>query len=428
MFLGHDLRDRMGWLQSSSMLRLSLLLSVIFALGFAVAIFVALLLGQRQIEQRVDTTLSTVASTADIDGFDGDSPEMILRARSDVTGLPVPFRRAIARGGRSTVDLDHDLMGADVWRVLTAKDAHGRDIVIAVPLEQSEEARELLAGILWTTAAIVVAGSVAIGLVAGVLAQRRLGRITATLGQLAAGDLTARTGNTRQRDDIDDIAAQLDLTAGNLERLVGQTRHLSASIAHDLRTPLARLRAQIEMLPEGEQRGVALEEAGRLAGIFDTIMRVARIEAGHGRDGFDTIALDGLAGDLAETFGPVIEDSNKTLVLNVNSVATVDADRGMLFQALANLIQNALVHGGDNITIFADGSSIGVSDDGNGVNPAQYSEIIKPMVRLDAARTIDGSGLGLALVRAVADRHGAQLELGAVFPHGFSAALNFAKL
>ena len=419
--------NRFQWLRRSSTIRLSLLLSLIFAVGFVIAIFVALTLGQRAIEGRVDATLIAVAQDSVIAEARGDSPAMILRPRDDLDGLPEQFRRAAARGG-GTVQLGRNLMRSDIWRVLVTQDSEGTPIIVAVPLEDSAEERELLAGILWSTAVIVIIATLAIGLWAGLLAQRRLVRINATLGQLAAGDLTARTGHTRSKDDLDDMAQNLDQTAGDIERLVSQTRHLSASIAHDLRTPLARLRAQLEMLPDGAGRGAALEEASRLSDIFDTIMRVARIEAGQGREGFEAVALDELASDLAETFGPVIEDVQKALKVDISAPSAVQADRGMLVQAVANLIQNAMVHGGDEITLFVHGPKIGVADNGAGVDPALYDDIIKPMVRLDEARTSQGSGLGLALVRAVSDRHGARLELAGNTPSGLKVTINFTKL
>ena len=415
------------WLLRSSTLRLSLLLSLVFAIGFAVAIFVALTLGQSALERRVDTTLQALASAAELDGDRSDSPSLILRPLSDLAGLPQPFRRAVTRG-RDTVFLQDDYMRSEIWRVLVTRDAEGAPVLAAVPLDDAENAQDLLAGILWTTAALVVVLTMVIGLAAGLLAQRRLGRINKALGRLAAGDLTARTGNTRARDDLDDIARHLDHAAAALERLVAQTRHLSASIAHDLRTPLARLRAQLEMLPDGEERALALEEASNLTAIFDTIMRVARIEAGQGTDGFETIDLSELAQDLFETFEAVVEDDGKKLHLSVDRTGTITADRGMLVQALANLIQNGLVHGGLNLTLSATGQSIGVSDDGAGVDPARFEEILRPMVRLDAARSTPGSGLGLALVKAVADRHGAKLQLEAGKPRGLRVMLNFAKM
>lgn len=427
MFLVRNWLTHLGWLHRSSTLRLSLVLSCIFALGFLVAISVALTLGERANEQRLDATLATLAQGGAIAQTRGDTSAMILRPLDDLSGLPEPFRRVAARGG-GTVALRGDLMRSDVWRVLVAQDSEGRPVLVGVPTEDTEEAQELLAKILWTTAAIVIVAALLIGLWAGLLARRRLARINATLGHLAAGDLSARTGQTQSKDDLDDMAQNLDQTAAELERLVTQTRNLSASIAHDLRTPLARLHAQLEMLPDGEKRSAALDEVGRLSGIFDTIMRVARIEAGQGRVGFERVPLGALADDLAETFGPVVEVGGKELVVEMSSPATVQADRAMLVQALANLIQNALVHGGDQITLFAEGRKIGVADNGDGVDPAQFAEIIKPMVRLDGARSTDGSGLGLALVRAVVDRHAARLELAENKPQGLKVMVNFTDL
>lgn len=427
MSLASRLFLRIKWLRRSSTLRLSVVLSLIFALGFAVAIFVALTLGQDANERRVDASLIALANASLLEDARSQTPSMILTAADDTRGLPDPFARAVARGG-GTVHFKDDFLRSHVWRVLVAEDSEGTEIMVAVPLEDSEEVQELLEGILWTTAGIVLALTLVTGLGAGLLAQRRLARINKTLGRLAAGDLTARTGHARSVDDLDDIARQLDVTANELERLVAQTKHLSASIAHDLRTPLARLRAQLEMLPDCEERGAALEEAGRLSVIFDTIMRVARIEAAQGRDGFVAVSLRELAEEMAETFGPVVEDEGKKLELVVDAPAQIHADRQMLVQALANLIQNALVHGGDAITLFAEGHRIGVADNGPGVDPNQYGEIVKPMMRLDAARTKDGSGLGLALVRAVAERHGAGLELSPADPQGLKVALNFANL
>ena len=153
-----------------------------------------------------------------------------------------------------------------------------------------------------------------------------------------------------------------------------------------------------------------------------------RLEAATGRDGFEPVDLGELVRDLAETFEPVVEDAGKTLNTEVTVAETVTADRQMLVQALANLIQNAMVHGGATITLFARGRMIGVADNGPGVPPEQFDEIIKPMVRLDDARSSPGSGLGLALVRAVADRHGAALTLAEGEPDGLVVSVNLADL
>lgn len=411
----------------SSTLQLTLLLSVIFALGMVLAIFASLAFGRDALLRRVDDQLLSLAATVEVDEASGDEFSLIIRPLDELGNLPQAFARA-ARGGGGTVSLDDDFRRSEDWRVLVASDSENTPILIAVPLDDSEDALDLLGGVLWSTAGVVLVFVLLIGLGAGLLAQRRFQRIKVTLDDLAAGDLQARTGVSRSSDDLGDVALQLDATASELERLVVQTRNLSASLAHDLRTPLARLQARLEALPNGEERSAALEEASRLSGIFDTIMRVARIEAGQGREGFEALNLGELAREVAEIFGPVVEDNAKTIILDVANPATLQADRKMLIQAMANLIQNAIVHGGSQITLFANGTSIGVSDDGEGVDPSHFEDMIKPMVRLDAARNSDGSGLGLALVRAVADRHNARLQLAREKPHGLRVTINFTEL
>lgn len=427
MSLGGSLIDRLTWLVRSSILRLTLLLSAIFALGMVVAIIVSLAFGRDAVLRRVDDSLLSLAAAVEVDDTSNDSLSVVIRPLDDLEDLPQAFAQSVRSGG-GTVNLQGDFRRSEDWRVVLARDSEGTPVLIAVPLDDSEDALDLLGSVLWSTAGIVLIFVVAIGLSAGLLAQRRFQQIKGTLDNLAAGDLQARTGLARSSDDLGDLALKLDNTASELERLVAQTRNLSASLAHDLRTPLARLQARLESLPVGGERDAALEEASRLSGIFDTIMRVARIEAGQGRDGFQSINLGELAAEVLEIFGPVAEDNQKQISLNLTDPAAVQADKKMLVQALANLIQNAIVHGGSKITLLASQQSLGVADDGAGVDPALFSEIIKPMVRLDSARETEGTGLGLALVRAVADRHNANLVLAEEKPSGLRITLNFTDM
>lgn len=426
MSLANRLAQNFLWLRRSSNVRLSLVLAALFAAGMTIAVLVAIALGTDAFERRVDATLEAIARGAALEGARGDTFGIVLRTPDDLSGLPRSFARAVARGG-GTVELEDSFRQSETWRVLVSIDSAGAPIVAAVPLDDGEDALELLSGILWVTVLSVIGIALVIGVMAGALAQRRLKRISVALDDLAAGNLGARTGVDRSKDDLDDIARQVDETADALERLVAQTRTLSASIAHDLRTPLARLRSRLESLPEGKNRGAALEEAERLSAMFDTIMRVARIEAGQGTKGFEQVDLGALIEDLTETYEPVVDDAKKSLVADISDPETVLADRAMLVQAIANLIQNAVRHGGNRITILAQGRSIGVADNGTGVALADIEEITKPMVRLDAARKSEGAGLGLALVRAVADRHGAELQIAQNVPTGLSVLLNFAK-
>lgn len=427
MSLVRNALGRLRWLYRSSTLRLTFLLSVIFALGMSVAVFVALSFGKDALIERADETLRNFASAIEADEVFENNTSIIVQELSDVDELPREFGR-VAQRGRGTVNLNRAYNRSEEWRILVSPDEDGDLVLIGLPLDEGEEALELLGDVLRSTVLAVLIIAILIGLTVGTLAQRRLVRINQTLDRLAGGDLKVRTGISKGNDDIADLARQVDVSADEIERLVAQTRNLSASIAHDLRTPLARLRAHIETLPDGEDRSAALEEASQLASIFDTIMRVARIEAGKGSDGFETVELGVLIDEMAETFGPVVEDAGKMLRVNVSMAETVFADRQMLVQVIANLVQNALVHGGEEIELFAQQKRLGVADNGQGVPASQYDEIIKPMVRLDAARGSEGSGLGLAMVRAIADRHGATLELSANIPSGLRVALNFANL
>ncbi|EDQ34345.2 Signal transduction histidine kinase [Hoeflea phototrophica DFL-43] len=427
MSSGNRLLRQIGWINRSSTLRLTLLLSVIFAFGMVVAILVALTLGHDALIRRVDSHLANLAAAVEIDDDREDIYSVLVRPLSQLADLPPGFAE-ILETGIGTVDLGREFRGEESWRAMVARDNEGTPVLVAVPLDDSEEALEVLGNALWTTTGFVLVIVVLIGLGTGLLAQRRLARINGVLQRLGSGDLKARTGTGRSADDLDELARQLDNTAAELERLVAQTRNLSASLAHDLRTPLARLRARLETLPESEERGAALEEASHMSGVFDAIMRVARIEAAHGDEGFENVDLGDLASELAETFGPVVEDNNKSLSVKLVSAKSVFADKAMLVQAMANLIQNAIVHGGPDVELFADARSIGVADNGEGVDPALYDEIIKPMVRLDSARQTEGTGLGLALVRAVADRHNGLLELTRNTPKGLRATVKFTDL
>ena len=204
MSLVSSLFSRIKALRRSSMLRLSLLLSIVFAVGMAIAIFVALTLGEDAIERRVDTTLTALAAATDVSDQPEDSPSMIVRPAQSLSGLPRAFARAVERGG-GTIDLDRDLMRSDIWRVLVTNDSTGKRIMVAVPLEESAQTQELLSDILRTTAGLVIALALGIGLIAGLFAQRRVQAINTTLGQLAAGDLSARIDDTRNKDDIDEF-------------------------------------------------------------------------------------------------------------------------------------------------------------------------------------------------------------------------------
>jgi len=250
---------------------------------------------------------------------------------------------------------------------------------------------------------------------------RRIAQIDEVIGEVMAGDLSRRIPVEGTSDDIDDLVEKLNRMLAELSNLVEGVRRVSDSIAHDLRTPLARLKTRLERLRRGrpeEEIGEAIEEADRLLATFGAVLRIARIESGErSRAAFADVDLTSLIDDVAELYRPVIEEKGSRLSLHNAPSVAVHGDRDMLFQAVSNLVDNALKHapGGGRIDISlaprGGGAAIVVADDGPGVPPEEREKVRERFYRLDRSRTTPGAGLGLSLVSAVAARHGGELRL-----------------
>jgi signal transduction histidine kinase len=256
----------------------------------------------------------------------------------------------------------------------------------------------------------------------------KLQGLAATLDLVSKGDTQVRLTVSKADDQIDRISRQLNLHLDRLSTLISSTRNTATSIAHDLRTPLNRAflilqeaklaRVGSEELTDLIQR--AEDELTNVNQIFDTILRISRLETTTTQSGFDNISVDVLLAEMAETYQPVIEAADQVLsyARTAGAVPRVYGDQKMLRQMLANLIENASFHcpEGTLITLSAktltDASAfIQVSDNGPGVPAESRQRVLEPFYRLDASRNKPGSGLGLALVKAIAVRHGATIEL-----------------
>ncbi len=250
---------------------------------------------------------------------------------------------------------------------------------------------------------------------------RRIARIDDVIGEVMAGDLSKRIPLDGAKDDIEDLSFNLNRMLGELSSLVEGVRRVSDGIAHDLRTPLARLKTRLERLRlarPGEEIGEAIEEADRLLATFGAVLRIARIESGErGRGVFADVDLTSLIDDVAELYRPLIEEKGSRLSLHNAPAMVVRGDRDMLFQAVANLVDNAIKHaaGGGLIEISLapedGGAAIAVKDDGPGIPAEEREKVRERFYRLDRSRSTPGSGLGLSLVSAVAARHGGELRL-----------------
>jgi signal transduction histidine kinase len=301
-------------------------------------------------------------------------------------------------------------------------------IVVGRSSKMVEVVRDTLLWVLLLGGASAAVLSLLIGYSASRGVYIKLQGLAATLDLVSKGDTQVRLTVSKADDQIDRISRQLNLHLDRLSTLISSTRNTATSIAHDLRTPLNRAflilqeaklaRVGSEELDDLIQR--AEDELTNVNQIFDTILRISRLETTTTQSGFDNISVDVLLAEMAETYQPVIEAADQVLsyARTAGAVPRVYGDQKMLRQMLANLIENASFHcpEGTLITLSAktltDASAfIQVSDNGPGVPAESRQRVLEPFYRLDASRNKPGSGLGLALVKAIAVRHGATIEL-----------------
>lgn len=271
-----------------------------------------------------------------------------------------------------------------------------------------------------------------VGLGGGWLVSRsllaRIDAVTATSRTIMTGDLSGRLPVDGSGDELDRLSQNLNTMLERIEQLMEGMREVSDNIAHDLKTPLNRLRNRAESALR-EQGGtktyrVALErtidEADDLIKTFNGLLSIARLEAGAAGEAREEIDVGELIRDVVELYEPAAEDKGLSLTAHTPEGAYLTADRQLIGQALANLIDNAINYAGDDgrgggISISAvrsvDGIEITVADQGPGIPEKDRKRVLNRFVRLEESRSRPGSGLGLSLVAAVARLHGGQVRL-----------------
>ena len=311
----------------------------------------------------------------------------------------------------------------DEWRVFNANTEQGR-LVVAISMEQRLEVLEIVGKLFLIIGAMSTFITLIAGLLIGLKNQSRYNKINDTHDQIAAGDLQARIAPTAINDDLDQVAFHIDSTTQRLETLVEQTRHLSANIAHDLKTPLARVRAKLEnILQVGKLSSVdetveeaveeTLEQTDQLIATFEAILRMAHLDSGQYRERFKSYVLADIVNETAEIYQAVIEDKQHQLRVEIDSGFQLMGDRELLIQLIANLLENALRHTAEGSTILLQCSAaqLIVADNGPGIPADMHAKVLEPMYRLEESRHRPGNGLGLSMVASIAKLHGANITL-----------------
>jgi signal transduction histidine kinase len=292
----------------------------------------------------------------------------------------------------------------------------------------------------WTVALILVLGTLGGALMSRNMLQR-LEAINRTSGEIIAGDLTRRVPLSGSGDEFDALAENLNRMLDRIERLMKGLREVTDSVAHDLRTPLNRLRNRLEesvarLNASGAQSGEierAILETDQLIATFNALLLIAETDAGTTRAAMTELDLSSVAADVAELYEPLAEERQVSLSLIPAAGVAVDGNRSLIAQALANLVDNAIKYTpeGGKVTIRADadgdGVNLSVADTGPGIPAVDRPRVVERFVRLEASRSSPGTGLGLSLVAAVAHFHGAELVLEDNRPTGLKARLRFPR-
>ena len=311
----------------------------------------------------------------------------------------------------------------------------GRDISDAAAFRS-----EVRTTLLW-------AGSIAlgIGLIGGTVMSRNLLRrveqVNRTSERVMAGNLSDRIPLRGTNDEFDQLAANLNRMLDQIERLMTAMREVTDDVAHDLRTPLSRLRTRLERTlvnpsgsaSQGEAIRAAIEEADRLLATFNALLRIAELESGARLDQTAPLELSEVARSAAELYEPVAEEKGFTLSVVADEPGVrISGDWHLLSQALANLLDNALKYAGGGLielrVYHENGQAIlEVADQGPGIPEADRQSVLDRFVRLEPSRTTPGNGLGLSLVRAIARRHDGSVTLEDNRP-GLRVRLQFPRL
>ncbi|MDB5971794.1 MAG: hypothetical protein JWQ90_4244 [Hydrocarboniphaga sp.] len=365
-------------------------------------------------------------------------------ARREGNLIAWPSEQSITLDGRAHLVLieeevvPKDLSDSDVFGLAVAwMFADGSRLLL---IHRDAEAEQLLEITDYLSEVLGVAGLLALPLSLSLshTMLRRMDDIGRTAADIAAGDLARRVPVSERNDEFDTLAARLNTMLDRIQQLVRGLREVTDNVAHDLRSPLARLRSQLEVAllepRDGaeyrETLGHSLDDVDQLIRTFNALLGIAQAEAGSASNGWEPVNLDALAHDVADLYGPLAEEKGQTLDSSDRQQVSILGSRDLLAQALGNLLDNAIKYtpsGGQvGLSVRRIGNSVelATSDTGPGIAAVDRARVLERFVRLDQSRNLPGNGLGLSLVQAVARLHGAELVLADAVP-GLVVILRF---
>ena len=432
-------------LLKSATFRLALLYMLLFGgsvallLGFLYWATVGVL--SEQVDETIQADIKGLAEQYKQRGVRGIAAIIDERVRKDPGGRTVylltdPTRRPLVGNlsGWPTATPDDD--GWIAFELLDRDTADGRphlararrfvlqgglNLLVGREVRELERTRHMIINAMIWGIAITLALALAGGIAMSRGTARRIEAINQTSRDIMSGDLDRRIPAGGTNDEFDQLAGNLNTMLDRIQGLMEGLRHVSDNIAHDLRTPLTRLRGRLEELDDralsaserSRRIDAAVAEADALLSMFNALLRITQIEAGGRRDNFAAVDLAELLNDVAELYEPVAQEKGLSFSAHCEAASSVTGDRDLLFQAVANLADNAIKYtpAGGSVTLHTSGKSVTVSDTGPGVPEEAREDVFRRFHRLEKSRSQPGSGLGLSLVKAVAQLHGGTVRL-----------------
>ena len=360
------------------------------------------------------------------DGIDSDHEIFLLLASggqrragnltswSEADAAPgILINRDVVRDGKTTPA-----------RLLLRRLDGGGVLVVGRDLSEQESVRALVWRSLATGAALSLLLTVLGALLFRQQIERRIGAIRRAAHDIGAGDLSRRIPAT-DRDEFGLLNRDINRMLDRIEHLMEGIRHVSNAIAHDLRTPLSRIRSKLDdALRPGKTVDIlsgaahgAIEDIDELIRLFERLLQIAEAESGMRGQLFEWVDLNRIARDMVDMYEASAEDGQVRLSATPGPAVLIQGDRNLLASALASLIDNAIKYAGAGasvavrIGVHGDSVSIAVCDSGPGIPAAERGKVTQRFYRLDKSRGLPGNGLGLSIVSATASLHGGTLSL-----------------
>jgi signal transduction histidine kinase len=354
-----------------------------------------------------------------------------LRAGWNVTAIPAP-------GWSDMAFIWHG--EPDDTRAFTSRTSDGGTLIVGADPEAIEELDGRIIPLFAVAFSLITAiGVIGAFLLSGALG-RRLGAINRTADAIIGGDLAQRMPLSGTGDEFDRLSETLNQMLDRIAGLLDNLRQVSGDIAHDLRTPLARLRQKLDIALTSNAEAPALriamqqaiEQTEDMLDLFAAILSISEVEAGGTVVRMAPLDLSGLMTDLADSYQLSAEDAGRQLSRSIAPGIGIEANRELIAQLVVNLLDNALRHTppgtgiGIALTVDEDSVRLTVSDKGPGIPEADRDRVFARFARLESSRTTPGHGLGLSLVAAIARAHGGTVRLDDNYP-GVSAMVTLPR-